>query len=288
MRHLLSHLLRWDFIRMGKGIEARYSRCASHWAPHLSCTREFIDQNVQPGGRLAVLGAGRLLDIDLHKLIPLFSEIHLFDADPSVMSTWRRMSGAAFRERVFPRVVDVTGSLGAWSEGLARAKRRGELVTYLESLKVDQGVWELEHFDGVISLNLIGQIPLYWRDRVLGVAGDISDEEERALVRSMAKLQAAHLRGLRSAPKGWAIAITDTEYYTYSVDRSEWEVEAAIDGEVLRDFRDSSPRTKESGDSCWLWHLAPQFVESEDSGEIHRVEARAWRVAAKATGTRHL
>jgi hypothetical protein len=25
-----------------------------------------------------------------------------------------------------------------------------------------------------------------------------------------------------------------------------------------------------------LWHLAPQFVESDTEGAIHRVEARAW------------
>lgn len=277
MRHLLSHLFRWDFIRMGKGIQARYSRCAPHWEPHLSCTRAFIENHIQPGGRLAILGAGRLLDIDLPKLLPLFSEIHLFDADPSVIPTWRRVSGSAFRERVFPRVTDVTGSLSMWSTGLGRAKKNGELSSYLESLTVNQGLWELESFDGVISLNLIGQIPLYWRDRVLDVAGELSAEEEPALLSSMARLQAAHLDGLRESPKGWSIAITDTEYYTYSVDRSEWEVEPALDGAVLRDFRESRGRRVQSGDSCWLWHLAPQFIESETEGEIHRVEARAWR-----------
>jgi hypothetical protein len=274
--------LNWDFIHMGKGIEARYARCSSYWEPHLECTRQFISEHVQPGGRLAILGAGRLLDVDLRKLIPQFCEIHLFDADRSVVRAWRKTSGIAFRDTVVPRIGDITGSLNAWSSGLSSAVRRRELAEYLRSLVPSRGAWEVERFDGVVSLNLVGQIPLYWRDRVLAAAGRISHDEEQSLVASMARLQSAHLQALREHACSWSILITDTEYYTYHVDRPEWEVEPALYGGVRDEMLSSACRMDKLGSRCWLWHLMPQFVESEQEGVIHRVEATAWRARADA------
>ena len=270
---------------MGKGIEARYARCAPFWEPHLSCTRSFIDQHVQPGGRLAILGAGRLLDVDLKKLIPQFAEIHLFDADPTVVRTWRKVSGVAFRERVIPRVVDVTGSLSTWSSGLRSAVRHKNLAGYLDMVQPGHGTWEDERFDGVISLNLVGQIPIYWRDRVVAAARNLFSDEERALVGSMSRLQAAHVKAMREKPQGWSILITDTEYYTYHVDHAEWDVEPALHGEAVSELSVNSSRMIKHGEDCWLWHLVPQFVESEQEGYIHRVEASAW-VAHEATSNR--
>lgn len=280
MISFISRLFSWDFIRMGKGIESRYARCAPYWEPHLACTRSFINEHVQPGGRLAILGAGRLLDVDLKKLIPLFSEIHLFDADPTVIRAWRKTSGIAFRESVIPRILDVTGSLSLWSAGLSAAVRQKRLVSYLDSLQSNSGAWESERFDGVVSLNLVGQLPIYWRDRVIAAAFDLSESEERALGSSMARLQAAHVQALRAQSGAWVIAITDSEYYTYHVDRSEWGVEPALSSDLINELRATSPHITKKGDSCWLWHLVPQFVESEHEGHIHRVEATAWQAAA--------
>lgn len=265
---------------MGKGIESRHARCAGYWEPHLRCTREFIDAHARGGGRLAILGAGRLLDVDLGALLSRFSEIHLFDADPTVLKAWRRASGAAFRDRVVPRIVDVTGSIKEWSSGLAAATRQQRLSEYLNSLQPLNGGWEDEAFDGIISLNLSGQIPIYWRDRVLSIAGTLSEREDRALINSMARLQAAHVRGVRERARVWSILITDTEYYTYTADRAEWDVEPALYGTVLEDILSPLEATKKIGESRWLWHLVPQFVESDAEGVIHRVEAFAWSTLA--------
>jgi hypothetical protein len=277
MQLFLSKLFSWDFIRMGKGIESRYARCSSWWRPHLSCTRNFIAQHAQPGGRLAILGAGRLLDVDLKALIPLYSEIHLFDADPTVIRTWRKTSGIAFRKSVIPRIQDVTGTLAEWTRGLAKAAREGELASYLASLETAPGPWESDRFDGVISLNITGQLPIYWRDRVSAVKPVLSQAEHEALITSMSTLQSAHLQALQHAPLKWSLAITDTEYYTYHVDRSDWHVEPALHGDALATLNSESPALTTRSKSCWLWHLVPQFVESDDEGHIHRVEARAWQ-----------
>jgi hypothetical protein len=63
---------------------------------------------------------------------------------------------------------------------------------------------------------------------------------------------------------------TDTEYYFYQSDRSEWRVESALFGEALPVYKELFGA---SVSDAWLWHIAPQFVESDDEGEIHRVEA---------------
>lgn len=280
MLHRFSHLLNWDFVRMGKGIESRHARCSAHWEPHLRCTRGFIESHALPGGRLAILGAGRLLDVDLGALLPRFSEIHLFDADPTVLKTWRKASGAAFRDRVVPRVTDVTGSLQEWSAGLSQAVRQKRLAEYLDFLQPRHGMWEDEGFDGVVSLNLSGQIPIYWRDRVMTVARKLTSDEERALLDSMARLQGAHIRAVRERASRWSIIITDTEYYTYTVDRSEWEVESALYGCTREDLHADPLGIERRGESRWLWHLVPQFVESDEEGIIHRVEAFAWGARA--------
>jgi hypothetical protein len=276
MLHTLSRLLNWDFIKMGKGIQSRHARCAGYWEPHLRCTREFIDAHAHGGGRIAILGAGRLLDVDLGALLSRFSEIHLFDADPTVLKTWRHASGLAFRDRVVPRITDVTGSLKEWSAGLTQAVRQKRLAVYLDSLQPRKGGWEHEAFDGIISLNLSGQIPIYWRDRVVSVARTLSDEDEKALINSMARLQSAHICAVRERARAWSIMITDTEYYAYTVDRAEWDVEPALYGTTLQDINSPASGIEKIADSRWLWHLVPQFIESDEEGIIHRVEAFAW------------
>jgi hypothetical protein len=277
MRDLLYRIVGWDFVRMGKGIETRHKRCADYWAPHISCTKNFITKHVTPGGKIAILGAGRLLDVDLSALIPLFQEIHLYDADPTAASAWKRVSGSAYGRTVFGHIEDITNSLSEWTSGLSKATKKGGLADYLAHLVVRPAEWESQGFDGVISLNIIGQLPLYWRDRVLELSDALSREEECALVDSMARLQTAHVKSLQISPRSWAIAITDTEYYSYQVDYPEWEVTDALHGSTRDLLNRAEPATIVIEQDTWLWHLAPQFVESDTEGAIHRVEARAWR-----------
>lgn len=276
MKKLIQRMTGWDFIRMGKGIESRYARCADYWGPHLECTKAFVGKNVREGGTLAVLGAGRLLDINILDLVPRFDEIHLYDADPTVIPTWKKKGGAAYGDTVFGHIEDVTGSLARWSQGVSRAVRAGKLNEYLSHLEVGSGAWEHEDYDGVISLNIIGQLPLYWRDRVLGRKPHLSERESEALQGSMERLQLAHIKALRRASATWAIAISDTEYYTYRVDESCWSVDPALHGKSRDAFDGMLIESSSSRGESWLWHLAPQFIESDTEGAIHRVEARAW------------
>lgn len=266
-----------DFIRMGRGIESRYERCSEYWEPHLRFTREFIQRNSYLAQRVAVLGAGRLLDIDLPALLGKASEVHLFDADPTCVRSWRAAVPHRDRHRIVPRIEDVTGCITEWSSGLKTAARKGVLATYIESLGAELPAWSRESFDGVVSLNIAGQLPLYWRDRVLDARSALSSDEADALASSYERLQIAHLAAVQQAATQWGVFVSDVEYYFYHVDHSEWEIEEALHGASRGVFDALTARQPVTDSECWLWHLAPQYIESDNEGEIHRVEAVAWR-----------
>lgn len=258
---------------MGRGIQARHERCRAWWEPHIRCTREFIERSVPPSSSVAVLGAGRLLDLDLDLLSEQCTEVHLFDADPTCVAEWKRHAGRRYNKSVIPHTVDLTDTLEAWSREI-RVVSHADYERALGQLVAPLPTWAETNFDGVLSLNLLGQIPLYWRDRVLAMKPELTDAEWGALVASMGRLQRRHIEAVRSASRAWSILISDTEYYFYHVDESLWRVEPAIFDATLTDgnfgLENSSSVTKDS----WLWHIVPQFVESDHEGEIHRVEAR--------------
>ena len=264
-------LPRDDFKSMGRAIEERHRRCAPWWRLHLRHTANFIDQNAPHATSIAVLGAGRLLDIDIADLLSRCDTVHLFDADAGAVTHWKSRCKEQFGRRVIGHVQDLTGCMKEWTRGLAAAIRAARLRQYLESCEATVPTWTQEPFDGYVSLNIAGQIPLYWRDRVLAAAGELSQEEWIALQGSMERLQMAHLRGLLTQQNAWSILVTDTEYYFYHCDRSEWRVEPALFGEASELFRASFAQGVRD---AWLWHIAPQFVELDEEGVIHRVEAR--------------
>lgn len=274
------------FLRMGKGIEQRHQRCAGWWEPHLRCSRAFIDTHTRHGTRCAVFGAGRLLDIDIAGLLGKFERVELFDADQSCLPAWRARFGEELGRRIIPRIEDLTDELGRWSTELRRGLRGEELAERLVSHRARMPSWSAENFDTIISLNVLGQIPLYWRDYVREANPSLSEEGETALCASMGELQRAHIEGLFCSPARQVIALFDSEYYFYESSESEWRTEEALFGDSASLLFSSaqSSRNAFSQDGTklltaaesWLWHLAPQFVEHDEEGEIHRVEARVW------------
>ncbi len=262
-----------DFAKMGRGIEARYARCKEWWDPHLGCTREFISRNLKPSRKVLILGAGRLLDLDLVRVLEQSEEVHLYDADPACRAAWKRYERAGDGAKVRSRIGDCTEVFDTWTAGLQEAARTGDLSGYLRSCRAPVPAWSREGFDGIISLNLLGQIPLYWRDRVLNVKPQLDEDERAALEASMGALQVAHLQGIGASAGAWSIVVTDSEYYFYQSDSSYWRVERALCGgskELLRSMYAGA-----AGGESWFWHVSPQFVECDDEGEIHRVEAFA-------------
>lgn len=265
---------RWgwnDFVRMGRGIEGRYERCRRWWEPHLACTRDFIKEHLPPGQTVAVLGAGRLLDVDLGVILERCAEVHLYDADPSCVAAWKRHAGAAYGSRVLGFQGDITDTLEEWGRSAEVAHAQGTLGDFLRTCKAPLPQWSRRAYSGVISLNVLGQIPLYWRDRIRALAPRNFDSIWQDLELSMAELQRAHIDGVLTPQDAWSILVTDSEYYFYQSDQSEWRIEPALFGGIHEVVRASH---KIAGSAAsWLWHVAPQYVECEEEGEIHRVEA---------------
>jgi len=266
-----------DFITMGLGIEARHERCGRWWAPHLRLSREFLAAAWPGGGgSLAVLGAGRLLDIPL-EAAGGFDRVALFDADPGAVSAWRaasRHGGRSFEERLG----DLTGSLEAWTAALRRGvPTSAGLLDLLDMLNPLPAV-DLTGFTAIASVNLLSQIPIYWRDRVhswcadAGIEVDRGSPLEAALERSMGRLQRAHLTALAASGAEVISLLTDGAFLYYTTAQSRWQEDQAIFVPSL-----NLPGYTIHHADQWFWHIAPQGIEAAEYGSIHDVRARTFR-----------
>jgi hypothetical protein len=158
-----------------------------------------------------------------------------------------------------------------WGRELRRSSNRNGVAETLDNLKAPTPHWASESFDGVISLNILGQIPLYWRDRVVNTYPEDLEGLFSGLAHSMAQLQKQHILAVQDATKCWGMIISDSEYYYYRERSGVWEWEDAIFHDALKAFRNFVAKAKSY--DTWWWHLAPQFLERQEYGEIHKVEA---------------
>lgn len=279
---------------MGLGIEARYGRCARYWRRHIELCKEFQRSalaELPQGGTVAVLGAGRLYDLDVELLKSRFSRIELFDADPGSLRIWRALLPRG--RSVDYHLTDLTGCFDAWRGELRRFLARGrpgpaEVAEFLQQLHAPNPAPLPGSFDCVLSINLLSQIPIYWRDlflraaeRKLGLAadarGDLPAPVQAALDASLGRLQAAHLEMLARSAREKVVLISDCEFMYYNRCAAGWQVESALHvplpakgstAPVLAGFATR-------GSDSWLWHIAPQDVEQPDYGQIHGVQAWA-------------
>ncbi|NDC37343.1 MAG: hypothetical protein EBZ48_04750 [Proteobacteria bacterium] len=217
--------------------------------------------------------------------------IHLADADPAVSPYWRKFSRYAMQHgaQVHPLHIEITGRLQRWEEAVHRAlggKRHltaSDVAAVLDSLaNLPRAVCPLPLCEVAISLNLLSQIPIYWRERILRLirryAPDLVASDDRnpeqitaSLDRLCQLLQTEHLRDLARLGTRLAILITDEEFYYYHWDRSNWQVEQALYGVDLNSLP-GHPLLLDS----WLWHIAPQGVEEAEYGAMHKVKAVAF------------
>jgi len=296
--HLLNFLFPHsrDFLDMGFGISARHKRCRKYWDRHISFSKSF-QRNAFDGGKTlpstAVLGSGRLYDVPLSDLLKTFSRVSLYDADPSaILHSGIKNLSPLVRKKLSVHCRDVTSCLQPWSQALhvflkenQQEKRIELLSAFLLTLKAGDSS-AVPEYDTLISLNLLGQIPLYWRDRFFKSIEIIwglelneescSEELGKALHKTMRLLQNAHLRLLAEKAINSIILISDTHFYYYQKDKSAWLVEDALKTYPVETL--NADFSLQASDS-WLWHIAPQDVEQEEYGVIHRIEA--WSFSRK-------
>ena len=296
LQYALSKLLnpgREDFISMGLGIEARAERCIDFWRPHLTCTKEFQRRQIESldgSPTVSVLGAGSLLDIDTAMLKEKFSKISLFDANPLAKRAWRKFSRALDRDQEIDfSFEDVTSSLDFWTESLKdflyrnRSTDTGKLANFLASLQCCDLESDWQHSDVIFSVNLLSQIPVYWRDRVHTIIkkywnldtdedGRYDEALESSLEYTMRELQQNHLARISSSDAKLVVIISDVRFMYYMKDHSRWRITPAL--YLPNELKLNRFRLCDK--SQWFWHIAPQDVEQSHHGVIHDVGAWAF------------
>ena len=280
-----------DFVDMGLGIEARAKRCHKYWSKHQELSKNFIRSSVETGGSISILGAGRLYDFPI-ELLNLFSVVNLIDADPSCLPSWKKLVKS---NHIKYEIIDLTGVLRLWTTNLASflINQRKTNIKNLE-LKIGEFLTELnlDHIetydissDNVVSLNLLSQIPIYWRDRfsrlVLNYTGIDSDNNgnfspaiQEPLFNTFKILQEQHLRLLEQITKKNLILIYDANFCYYQKTHSEWLLEPAI----YTELKINTKKFNLNKNNSWLWHISPQDIEHQDYGVINEVLAEHYSV----------
>jgi hypothetical protein len=289
-----------DFLSEGFGIAARAERSKDFWRKHLDLTIDFQRQAIgmltPPPGSFLVLGAGRLLDLDQSSIARLGSQITLVDADPGAQSAWKPfLKEAASRGSSVKCVLqDLTGRLAMWTKATRLWLRKnpksgpedfsGFLKTLTGSRRVARR--QLEPHEVVISLNILSQIPIYWRERLVGILRRLrpdftTDNQELLPEIDLANgelcglLQREHLADLKRLATRLLILVADQEFYFYESQQSQWQVESACFEFDTLGVMNRQVALRDS----WLWHIAPQGIEQEEYGVIHKVSAYAFKIS---------
>lgn len=281
---------------MGLGIEARYEQSKHYWSKHLQYTKAFqVSSLAQRGESLAVLGAGRLFDFDLATLSKKFKTIALYDIDPSCYPTWylARVKSAKDCKIDFCQC-DLSCGVLRWSEVLQETLAQAEDVSAdtvcyaISSCQIETAL-NLNNYSQIISLNLLSQIPIFWRDRVHSIiakygfatnqTGQVENQQiEAALQATLKLLTNHHLELLNQSKAKDLVLFFDQYFYYYEKNTAQWQVELALPiqnentnlvEELCAKLSNYNLRNKDS----WLWHISPQGIESQKFGTLHQVVA---------------
>ncbi|MCB0359372.1 MAG: hypothetical protein KDD44_07040 [Bdellovibrionales bacterium] len=326
------------FAAGGLGIERRYRKLAAHWEPHFAHCRALNSwwmraQSPRLGASpsLAILGAGRLFDVDVALFANHFSQIHLVDADPTAASTWRQIKHRIGNQvSVTSHLCDLTGCLKLWTDYLlsvdlpgsgpaARDRLLSEVARLPETVSTPRND-ELNPIfaaDAILSTNLLSQLLVFLQHNVEAVltkrlgraAAATQDDWVLSLRRPGKALIANHLARLTRLGAQTVLLITDLEYCNYSgtlrfspsqfqpppalwnAKQDEWvvtdksvttleRIDALYGFDLEGWFEREAPAWQRRLHPPWLWHIAPQGVESRDRGTIHRVAAwEFWRAS---------
>ncbi len=286
--------LRYDYIDMGLGIAARQSRNPHYWSQHLNLSRQQQQELLRQVGHCRsalILGAGRLLDVPLADYAAHCDQLHCVDNDPLARRVALRQLKSCNELKYKYSLLDLTFSIADWthrlSDFLSLQKRRvnlDALAEFLFSLEANKIELDLDQYEIVVSLNLLSQIPIYWRDRCENLlnlhwelkadqSGKFGENLEQALDYTQAVLQKQHLAWLAQKRNGHCLLIYDQSFLFYQCDRVEWEEQSAL---FFKNYQwpDSWQRISRQS---WFWHIAPQHVEQPDYGSIHDVVAEHFR-----------
>jgi hypothetical protein len=293
LRYRLSHPQQNDFVSMGLGIMARYRRCSSFWNSHLEASRAFINSSLaslpERGGKVLILGAGRLLDVDINKILAKVDQVELWDYDIAAVEHLNNVF-ANKRRCLTTKCCDMTACLEEWTHILRKsviAARRSDFILLrellcnsLQSLKAPPVVFEA---DIIISLNVLGQLRIYWVDRVEQILRQflsnsrsnslLADPQFYDVLRSTEIfLERQHTRALEMSRSRMIVLLADRYLHYYKREHSSWITTEAL----AADFPDTLQNFRTVKRESWFWHIVPHRLEDKNYGIIHDVFARCY------------
>ncbi|UUX50991.1 hypothetical protein NUH88_04690 [Nisaea acidiphila] len=233
---------RMGFLRECVGIESRYRRNRSNWAPHLERSRKLIlgaAERCESRDTVLIFGAGLLYDVPLSGLLGRFDKVIL--ADLLFMGPARR--AARENPRLELVTLDVTASLAALAEGRTEV---GSPPAYLDDPTISL----------VVSANVLSQLPIvpneYLEER-FGQSDAAAEELGRKLIR-------AHLDYLAAFSCPVAL-ITDEARIVRDSTGSETATVSALHDVALPD-----------GGESWNWEICPLGEIDRHHSVTHRVK----------------
>lgn len=246
-----------EFDKASVEVEARYQRCAAHWAGHLERTRAVILRaalRAEERRKAVILGAGLLHDIPLAELSKLFQEVVLVDV---VHSRTCRTRATLF-SNVICLQADVTGTA---PHLLHARKTRGPLPCIEPNLFEDD-----PDVSFTVSVNLLSQLGC-------APATFLSASHPREEIRSFQRqLVASHLAYLRRC-HGHSALITDVAWS--SRPRNGSALQALKRRDVLHQVVLPTPS------ETWDWAIAPAPESDPHHDVIAQVAAYPdWKQAS--------
>ena len=222
-----------EFDRASLEVEARYKRCASHWAEHLKRTRAVILRAALLTVRrrkAVILGAGLLHDIPLAELSELFEEVCLLDVVHS--------RSCQTRASLFANVRCVRADVTGTAAHLVQVRKNGGPLQQIEPVLFGDDA----RLDLTVSVNLLSQLGCA---PAAFLAASHAPEAIRSFQRHLVE---AHLAYLRRLP-GHTALVTDVAWSSRPLRRNDTHPEGRR--EVLHQV--PLPPAAET----WDWLIAP-------------------------------
>jgi hypothetical protein len=199
-----------DQLEMHRKFNRNSAGCWDDYAEHRAQVTGLLQAH--PGGRLVILGAGNMNDLDLGAVAAAFEEIHLVDLDAEALGRGMGRQVEALRVKLTGHApVDVTGSLERLKRYVKAAPSASDLDALIQAplavLPALPGP-----FDVVVSDCLLGQIMHSCR-RAMG------ESPHLGVVAQAAAMGHLHLLGQLCRPGGTVLLVTDTvSSETYPLD----------------------------------------------------------------------
>ncbi len=227
------------FPSQGIAIEQRFNRSYLHWENHLTECKETKEKWLKSipntdSQNIWVLGAGRLFDCNIVSLANKFKKVTLVDADPTALGTWAKQQKRISKESVLDFCIqDITGVFEIWisqiKENSSFSQGPEELLSFIAKLPrlsplKNQTLNCLTEPSVIISLNLLSQIPLMFREwlktfliKTFGKNRVLKHEKEWLRVYSnlAQALIEQHLAILNNSKARHILLLTDIEFCQY-------------------------------------------------------------------------